>query len=234
MENDQFSEFDFSETTSDSPINRREFLGIAGSGIFLFFTIGNASAFAQELPGRWPPRSLPTDFNAYIKIGDNGRVACYTGKIEMGQGVNTSLSQMLADELDVSIDVVDVVMGDTDLCPWDMGSLGSMTTRFFGLALRSAAAEARRVLMELASEHLKTHTENLATENGVVVDKTNRQHRVTYAQFAKGRKIERHLAEKPTVKKPSEFKIMSKPVLRKDAQASGCGRTCLVKNQSEI
>jgi len=224
MNNDQFPEFDFSDTTSDFQMNRREFLGMAGSGIFLFFTIGDLSAFAQEVPGRRPPRNLPTDFNAYLNIGEDGRVACYTGKIEMGQGVNTSLSQMLADELDVSIDVVDMVMGDTDLCPWDMGTFGSMTTRFFGPALRSAGAEARRVLVELASEQLKTPVKNLATENGVVFDKANPQNRVTYAQLAKGKKIERHLAEKPPVKSPTEFKIMSTPVLRKDAQEKVTGK----------
>ena len=70
----------------------------------------------------------------------------------MGQGVITSLAQMLADELDVSLDSVDMVMGDTDLCPWDMGTFGSRTTRFFGPPLRAAAAEAKTVLLELASD----------------------------------------------------------------------------------
>ena len=61
----------------------------------------------------------------------------------MGQGVVTSLAQMLADELDVSLEAVDMVMGDTDLCPWDRGTFGSLSTRIFGPALRSAGAEAR-------------------------------------------------------------------------------------------
>jgi isoquinoline 1-oxidoreductase len=224
MNIDQFPEFDLSDANSNSQMSRREFLGIAGTGIFLYFTIGDLSAFAQEVAGRRPPRNLPTDFNAYLKIGEDGRVTCYTGKIEMGQGVYTSLSQMLADELDVSIDAVDMVMGDTDLCPWDMGTFGSMTTRFFGPALRSAGAEARRVLMELASEQLKVPATNLATENSTVFDKTNLQKRVTYAQLAKGKRIERHLADKPPVKSPTEFKIMSTPVLRKDAREKVTGK----------
>lgn len=57
-------------------------------------------------------------------------MSCFTGKIEMGQGVITSLAQMLAEELNISLDSVDMVMGDRDLCPWDMGTFGSMTTRF--------------------------------------------------------------------------------------------------------
>jgi nicotinate dehydrogenase subunit B len=219
MRDDQYLELDSTDTSSDFTMNRREFLKITGSGIFLFFTIGDLSVLAQQRQGR----NLPTDFNAFLKIGEDGRVSCYTGKIEMGQGVFTSLAQMLADEMDVSLDAVDMVMGDTDLCPWDMGTFGSMTTRFFGPALRAAGAEARSVLIELASEHLQIPAEHLATENGVVFDNRNKQNRVSYAQLAKGKKIERHLPQVP-VKKPSDFKIMSKPVLRRDAQEKITGK----------
>jgi isoquinoline 1-oxidoreductase len=219
MRDDQLWELDSAAKTSDFPMDRREFIKIAGGGIFLFFTIGDLSTLAQQRLGR----NLPTDFNAFLKIGEDGRVFCYTGKIEMGQGVSTSLAQMLADELDVSLNAVDMVMGDTDLCPWDMGTFGSMTTRFFGPALRAAGAEARRVLVDLASEQLKTEVENLVTEDGVVVDRRNKQNRISYAQLAKGKQIERHLAAVAT-KKPSEFKIMSKPALRKDAEEKVTGK----------
>ncbi len=219
MRDEQHSELDVVDKITDFQMNRRQFLKITGGGIFLYFMIGDLSVLAQQRQGR----TLPTDFNAFLKIGEDGRVSCYTGKIEMGQGVFTSLSQMLADELDVSLDAVDMVMGDTDLCPWDMGTFGSMTTRFFGPPLRAAGAEARRVLLELASEHLKTPVENLATENGIVFVKTNGQSQISYAQLAKGRKIERHIPQVP-VKKPSEFKIMSKPVLRRDAKEKVTGK----------
>ena len=175
----------------DLTINRRKFLQVTGSGIVLFFTIGDLSVLAQR-----SGRELPTDFNAFLRIGGDGRVACYTGKIEMGQGVVTSLGQMLADELDVSVDGVDMVMGDTDLCPWDMGTFGSMTTRFFGPALRAAGAEARGVLIELASSELKLPPKNLATENGEVFDLANKERRVSYAQLAHGKKITRHMSAK--------------------------------------
>jgi isoquinoline 1-oxidoreductase len=130
---------------------------------------------------------------------------------------------MVADELDVSLQSVDMVMGDTDHSPWDRGTFGSMSTRFFGPPLRAAGAEGRRVLLELASEHLKTPIANLTTENGVVFDKTSKKSRVSYAELAKGKRIERHLTEPVTVKKPSEFKIMSKPALRRDAEEKVTG-----------
>jgi nicotinate dehydrogenase subunit B len=224
MNHERYLELDFVDQTTDAGIDRRQFLKLTGSGIVLFFAIGELPAFAQEGRSRGPRQSLPTDFNAFLRIGEDGRVACYTGKIEMGQGIVTSLAQELADELDVSLDAVDMVMGDTDLCPWDMGTFGSMSTRFFGPALRSAGAEARMVLLELGAEHLKTPAEKLATENGFVFDKENKKSRVSYAELAHGKKIERHATGKVAVKKPSEFKIISTAVLRRDARDKVTGK----------
>jgi nicotinate dehydrogenase subunit B len=213
MKEDKYLDLDFSDIATELTLDRREFLKIFGGGIFIFFTIGDLSiAEAQRRRGR-----LPSDFNAFLRVGEDGRVSCFTGKIEMGQGVITSLAQMLADELDVSLDSVDMVMGDTDLCPWDAGTYGSMTTRFFGPPLREAAAEARAVLMELAAEHLELPVDQLKVEAGVISDKTNSRNQVTYAQLTKGKKIERHLEEKPPVKDFSEFEVVGKPVLRRDA-----------------
>jgi isoquinoline 1-oxidoreductase len=208
---ENYLDLDFQDVTPlFPPINRRDFLKLTG-GIIVFFTLGDPFAEAQ-----WG-RGLPDDFNAFLRIAEDGRVSCFTGKIEMGQGVVTSLAQMLADELDVSLDSVDMVMGDTDLCPWDMGTFGSMSTRFFGPPLRAAGAEAKRVLLELASEHLNTPVEQLTVENGIVFDKTHTDNRVSYGQLANGKMIERQLKEKVAVKTPSEFKIIGKPVTRRDA-----------------
>ncbi|HEC62459.1 MAG TPA: isoquinoline 1-oxidoreductase [bacterium] len=194
--------------------NRREFLKLTG-GIVVFFTVGGPLAIAQE--GRRRGQGLPGDFNAYLRIDEDGRVTCFTGKIEMGQGIITSLAQMLADELDVALESVEMVMGDTDLCLWDMGTFGSMSTRFFGPPLRAAGAEARRALLELASEHLKVPVGRLRVEQGMIVDKTNTKNRVSYGRLSKGRIIERRLDENVVVKSPSEFAIIGKPVTRTDA-----------------
>jgi isoquinoline 1-oxidoreductase len=221
MKNDDYMDLDFTDNPAGIEMDRREFLKLAGGGILVLFTVGDMSLFAQQRPGR---PSLPTDFNAFLKIGEDGRVSLFTGKIEMGQGVVTSLGQMLADELDAPLDAVDMVMGDTDLCPWDMGTFGSMSTRFFGPPLRKAGAEARAVLMELASEYLKVSVGNLGTENGFVFVKTNKQKRVSYAQLAKGKKIERKSTGTVAVKKPSEFKIMGKSVMRRDSHEKVTGK----------
>lgn len=198
--------------------NRRDFLKITGGGLFVFFNAGE-SAEAQERR-----QGLPNDFNAFLQIGEDGRVRCTTGKIEMGQGIITSLAQMAADELCVPLAAVDMIMGDTDLCPWDQGTHGSMTTRFFGPPLRAAAAEARGVLLELAAELLKIPVHRLKTNDGEIFDTENTKSRVTYAALTKGKKIARRLKDKPVIKTVQDFSIVGKPVQRMDAEAKVTGK----------
>src|SRR5450759_3999494 len=130
--------------TSPAGMDRRTFFKRVGGGVVVFVALGPTPLFSQER------RLYPEDFNAYLAIGEDGRVTVFSGKIEMGQGVMTSQAQMAAEELGVALSSIDMVLGDTDKCPWDMGTFGSLTTRMFGPALRAAAAEARAVLMRLA------------------------------------------------------------------------------------
>ncbi|MGB8369095.1 MAG: molybdopterin cofactor-binding domain-containing protein [Limisphaerales bacterium] len=205
--------------------SRREFFKRTGGGILVFITL-NDLLFGQEEAGR--PRGgrpgLPSDFNAFLRIDEDGRVTCLTGKIEMGQGPITSLPQMLAEELETPLDTVDIIMGDTDLCPWDMGTFGSMTTRMFGPALQAAAAEAKVVLLELAADSLKVPQTQLVAKDGVIFDPQNPKNRLTYGQLAKGQKIERHLQTKPALKDPSQYKIAGKPLTRRDGEAKVTGK----------
>jgi isoquinoline 1-oxidoreductase len=221
MKDDQFLERNDRKRPRGFQVSRREFLKIAGSGIFVFFTVGDAVFLQQEGWGRKP---LPTDFNAFLRIAEDGRVSCYTGKIEMGQGIVTSLAQMLADELDVSLEVVDMVMGDTDLCPWDMGTFGSRSTRFFGPALRAAGAQARQVLLELGSEHLKIPVHQLKAENGFVLDMKNSKKRISYGRLAKGKKLIRRVDKAVELKRPHQFKVMGRPMIRRDALEKVTGK----------
>ncbi|MCX6575607.1 MAG: molybdopterin-dependent oxidoreductase [Candidatus Aminicenantes bacterium] len=200
-----------------SSLSRREFLKVVGGGIFIFVTYGEELAFEEPARSQAARPSLPTDFNAFLRIGEDGRVTCFTGKIEQGQGAITALPQMLAEELEVPLSSVDIVLGDTDLCPWDAGTFGSQTIRSFGPALRGAAAEAREVLKELAAEKLNVPIDRLQAKDGAIFDKTRPQTRATYAELAQGKKIERHLTQKPALKTPAELKVMGQPQPRRDA-----------------
>jgi len=195
-------------------LSRRGFLQVSGTGIFLAFVVDSLPGIARSAMAA--EKSLPTDFNAFLRIAEDGRVTCYTGKVEYGQGVNTSLRMMLADELDVAFESTDIVMGDTAVCPWDRGTWGSLTTRVFGPSLRAAGAEARQVLIELASKQLQVPVDRLTVEKGIVFDRTNPSKRVGYGDLAHGKRIERHSTGKVAVKKPSEFKIMGTSRRRDD------------------
>jgi isoquinoline 1-oxidoreductase len=114
MKNDDYMDLDFSDIEAHFPLDRREFIKLLGGGIIILVSSRDVEARQQQRRRRIRP-GLPEDFNAFLRIGEDGRVSCFTGKVELGQGVITSLAQMLADELEVSFDSVDMVMGDTDL-----------------------------------------------------------------------------------------------------------------------
>ncbi len=213
MNKDKYIQLDFTDIDTDPNLTRREFIKSLGGGIIIFFCIGDLSVLEAQRRGR----GYPEDFNAYLRIGGDGRVTCFTGKVELGQGVITSLAQMLAEELDVPLESVDMVMGDTAVCPWDMGTFGSMSTRFFGPPLRAAGATAKVVLMELAAERLEIPADRLVAQNGVIFEKNQETKRITYAQLAEGKAITREVKEKGVLKKPSEFKVISKSFSRRDA-----------------
>ena len=193
------------------PVSRRGFLKGLGGGIVILFAVGDPPATGQGRRGQRP------DFNAHLRIGEDGRVTCYTSKVELGQGPMTSLAQMLADELDVSLESVDMVMSDTARCPNDGPTWGSTCTPRFGPVLRAAGAEARAVLIGLAAVRLKAPKDRLAVKDGVVFDKTRKSRKVTYAQLTKGKKIERRLEGAPTLKTVGQYNLIGKPVNRLDA-----------------
>jgi CO/xanthine dehydrogenase Mo-binding subunit len=210
---------DFEQHYIPSGLSRRKFLKTLGGGLVIAVSISDFSLLYGAVT-----QNMPTDINAYLRVGEDGLISCFTGKIEMGQGVNTSLAQMMAEELDVTVASVRMIMGDTDLCPYDRGTWGSLTTRFFGPALRSAAAEARMVLIEMAAETLKVPANRLKVENGVVYDIKNKKTSITYAELTKGKKIIKSLKDKPKLKTPEEFKIIGKPHLRADATLKVTGQ----------
>jgi isoquinoline 1-oxidoreductase len=157
-------------------------------------------------------------------IGEDGRVSCFTGKIEMGQGIHTSLAQMLAEELDVPLDLVDMVMGDTALCPYDSGTFGSRSTKYFGPPLRQAAAEARAVLLQLASEKLGISREKLTVKEGAIFVLNDATKKASFAELAKGKKIERHMEKKPPIKHYSQHTVSGKPADRADSEQKVTGK----------
>jgi nicotinate dehydrogenase subunit B len=204
--------------TGRTGIDRREFIKVVGGGVVVVVSLGPSALLAQERR-----RGYPEDLNAYLRIDGNGRVTVFTGKIEMGQGVMTSQVQMVAEELRVPLGAVEIVMGDTDRCPWDMGTFGSLTTRMFGPVLRAAAAEARAVMLRLAAEKLGVPRGQLVAADGVVSVAGDASRKVTYGELAQGRRILRTVDDTAVLRKASELTVMGTSPRRLDATAKVTG-----------
>ncbi|MEN8125775.1 MAG: molybdopterin cofactor-binding domain-containing protein [Bacteroidota bacterium] len=221
MKTDNNTELYFGDVYKPVPQSRRDFLKKLGGGVIVVFCLGKLSVIQGF--GQNTSEDL-LNFNAYLRVKEDGRVDCYTGKIEMGQGITTSLAQVLAEELEISIYSIDMIMGDTELCPYDAGTWGSLTTRFTDPVLRAAAAEAREVLIDLAAENLGVSEEMLDVSNGTVFVKNNEKLKVTYATLTKGKKIVKTLKKKPEIKKSKDFKIIGKPVISLDSESKVTGK----------
>lgn len=213
---------DESGTRAGNGIGRRDFFRLLGGGILIFFRPWDALDITL-LPAD-QARELPKDYNAFLHIAEDGTISCYTGKIEMGQGVITSLAMTMADELNVPVEKVKMVMGDTDLCPWDRGTWGSQTTQNFGISMRAAAAEARGVLLELASGKLGVPVSQLEVKEGLIADSKNPNNSVSYGQLTKGKKIEKFLDVKPPVEDYTKFTYVGTPFKRSDSSLKVTGQ----------
>jgi nicotinate dehydrogenase subunit B len=204
-----------------STLERRDFLKSLGGGLFVFVTLGESEALERALIQR---RGYPTDINAYLRIAPDGGVTFFSGKIEMGQGVITSLAQMAAEDLRVPVARIEMVMGDTDRCPYDSGTYGSLTTRMFGPAVRAAAAKAREVLKDLAARRLGVPVEALSVEDGVVRVTAEPARRVSYGELVRGEPITHTVDREAVLRSVREFTVMSRPLGRTDAIEKVTGR----------
>ncbi len=132
-----------------------------------------------------------TSNGAWIHIGADGLVTAFTGKVDVGQDNRTALSQLVAEELRVPFERVRLVMGDTDLCPYDMGTFGSRSMPDAGENLRATAASARELLLSTAADLWDVDAEGLVASDGAVRERDG-DRSITYGELLHGeRRVER-------------------------------------------
>src|SRR2546428_1626555 len=172
----------------NAPLSRREFLKASGA---LIVTAAGPALVGQALAqGAAPkPALVPTELDSWVAIAPDGRVTAFFGKMDMGQSLDIAIAQIVADELDVAVDKVDVVMGDTALTCNQGGASGSTGIQTGARPLRSAAAEARRLLVQSASQKLGLPVEQLRVDDGVVSAVSDPRKKASYAELIGGRHL---------------------------------------------
>lgn len=185
---------------------------------------GMNEAFAQ---GARPPLT-PEQLSSYIAINADGSVSAFFGKMDMGHGLFVAIGQIVAEELDVPFKAVKVYMGDTATSVNQGGASGSTGIQFGGKQMRMAAAEARRVLLEMAAQKLGTPADQLIVVNGQISAAFNRDKKTSYAELIGGKYFNVQLdwnkqmgnalyaPGKAQPKKHTEHRIVGQPIKRED------------------
>jgi CO/xanthine dehydrogenase Mo-binding subunit len=202
-------------------LDRREFLRLCSGGLLV--CLAGEPAPAQESGGRWGRHPLPEQISAWLYIDARGKVTVFTGKVEVGQNIRTSLAQSVAEELRVAFDTVTMVMGDTELVPWDAGTFGSRTTPTMGPQLRRMAAAARNLLVQKAAEQWNIDPSKLVAANGTITNPANSQS-FTYGALTQGDKLTETVAAEVPLTPAPEWKIAGTPVPKVDGRDFVTGR----------
>ncbi|MGH2617993.1 MAG: molybdopterin cofactor-binding domain-containing protein, partial [Thermomicrobiales bacterium] len=153
--------------------------------------------------------------DSWLEIDADGNVTVYAGKVELGTGLRTALTQIVAEELDVPFARVTMIMGDTALTPDQGTTAGSKSIQVAGPVLRQAAAEARLVLLTRASEHLGVPADDLQIREGVVSAIDDDSQSVPYGELVTepfNREVTGEAPEKP----PSRYTLVGQPQQRVD------------------
>jgi len=200
-------------------LQRRDFFKVMGAGIAIFTVAANAVS-GQESGARRGNRDpdQPKDISSWLHIGSDGVVTVFTGKVEVGQNTRTTLAQSVADELRVPLSSIRMVMGDTALTPFDMGTFGSRSTPFMSPLLRRAASAARDLLLEQAATRWKTTADQLTASDGKITNPASAA-TLTYAELAEGKTLAHDMPDADPITPPTEWTVAGKSAAKMDALA---------------
>jgi isoquinoline 1-oxidoreductase len=207
-----WAEEDFLET------NRREFLRLVGGGVVVALVLAEAGAdeAAAQFGGRAGGR--PREIGAWLHIGRDGAVTVYTGKVEVGQNIRTSLTQVVAEELRLPLQQIHLVMADTDRTPYDMGTFGSQTTPQMASQLRRVASAAREVLLDLAAQQSGVARTALSIAFGRVVGPGSRPS-LTFGELTRGERLVRLVNDQTPTRPATQWALAGRSAPKVDGRA---------------
>jgi nicotinate dehydrogenase subunit B len=212
--------------------SRRDFIKGTGALIVTFSMGGalkplaaqqaRAGAFGEPAAPDAPPAN---EVDSWVAIGADGNVTAYTGKEELGQGMSTAQTQLVAEELCVPVNRVTLIMADTSMCPDQGVTSGSQSSpaNFNHANLAGACATAREALLQLGSKQLNVPVEQLVAVDGSVRSKSDASKKVTYGEILAGKKFDLKVDPSAKRKPASEWTILGKPIGRPDMAAMATG-----------
>ena len=200
-------------------LHRRDFLRAAGAGLVVAVTLPSAAAQESGQSGRGQPDG---SIAAWLHIDERGAITAYTGKVEIGQNIRTSLAQTVADELRVPLQSVTMVMADTDLTPYDAGTFGSQTTPRMARQLGRAAAAAREMLIDQAAARWQVERRAVSVANGRITSTDGRA--VTYGELTHGQKLTGAVAADTSIAPADMWVVRGKPLKKVNGRQIVTGR----------
>jgi CO/xanthine dehydrogenase Mo-binding subunit len=199
-------------------LDRRDFFKLVGGGVAVLLLLPKGLAQESGRRGFGSREALPQNIGAWLHIGESGAVTVYTGKAEMGQNIRTSLTQAVAEELHVQVGAISMVMGDTDLTPYDMGTFGSRTTPTMNKQLRRVASVARDLLVGLAAKQWNVPPSLLIARDGKVLQ-PNSTRSVSYAELAQGQTLAQAIVENDPLTPASDWTVAGTSVPKVNGRA---------------
>ena len=206
-------------------LNRRQFLKTTGGLIVSFNLFPSLPAFGQSTVGPGMDAD-PTQLDSWLAVAPDGTVTVFSGKVDLGTGVETALAQIVAEELDVSLARIRLAPADTSYSPDEGMTSGSQSITDGGVALRYASAEARDLLLQLAAKRLKVSLEQLTVSDGVIKARSGGS--VTYWDIVTDDLLAREATAEIAPKPASQHTVIGTSAPRRDIPAKVSGAPSFV------
>jgi nicotinate dehydrogenase subunit B len=199
--------------------SRRAFLKTGGA-LVVTFAVGPSAAAGPSMAGK----TVAADqVDGFLAIDAKGQVTVFSGKVDLGTGIQTAMAQIAAEELSVPLDRVTVIQGDTALTPDQGVTFGSLSIQNGGMQIRQAAATARDALVSQVASGQGMAKDALTVKDGIVLPKSGGKG-WTYAELVGGRDFQLKLDPKAPLKEPKDYTVVGKPIPRLDIPGKVTGR----------
>jgi isoquinoline 1-oxidoreductase len=196
-------------------LTRREFFRITGGGVIVALLLGDS--VVQKAIAQRPGGNVPKELGAWLHIGEDSTITVYTGKVEIGQNIRTSLTQVVAEEIHAPVKNIHLTMADTELVPFDFGTAGSQTTPQMASQLRRVAAAAREVLLDLAAEQGTIERGSSTVQDGKVEGPKSKPS-FTFGELTKGKKLLKVIDDKASTTPADKWTVAGTEIPKVDGR----------------